>query len=69
MGPREFKAKMLRELAYAESNINWRNWYLTSAAELDNTIDRSLKSNLNAPDILDTYTEGQLVAASSAAHR
>ena len=63
MGPREFKAKMLRELAYAESNINWRNWYLTSAAELDNTIDRSLKSNLNAPDILDTYTEGQLVAA------
>ena len=63
MGPREFKAKMLRELAYRESNINWRNWYLTSAAELDGTIDRSLKVNLNAPDILDTYTEGQLVAA------
>jgi alkyl sulfatase BDS1-like metallo-beta-lactamase superfamily hydrolase len=63
MGPREFKAKMLRELGYRESNINWRNWYLTSAAELDNTIDRSLKVNLSAPDILDTYTEGQLVAA------
>jgi alkyl sulfatase BDS1-like metallo-beta-lactamase superfamily hydrolase len=63
MGPREFKAKMLRELGYRETNINWRNWYLTSAAELDSTIDRSLKSNLSAPDILDTYTEGQLVAA------
>ncbi|MCZ6835660.1 MAG: MBL fold metallo-hydrolase, partial [Planctomycetota bacterium] len=63
MGPREFKAEMLRELGYAESNINWRNWYLTSAMELDGTIDRSLKSNLNAPDILDTYTVGQLVAA------
>jgi alkyl sulfatase BDS1-like metallo-beta-lactamase superfamily hydrolase len=63
MGPRNFKAEMLRELGYAESNINWRNWYLTAAQELDGTIDRSLKVDLNAPDILDTYTEGQLVGA------
>jgi len=63
MEPRKFKANMLRELGYAESNINWRNWYLTSAEELDGTIDRSLKINLNAPDILATYTEAQLVAA------
>ena len=63
MGPRKFKADMLRELGYAESNINWRNWYLTSAAELDGTIDRSLKVDLSAPDILETYTEAQLVAA------
>jgi len=63
MGPRKFKANMLRELAYAETNNNWRNWYLTSAAELDGTIDRSRKANLNAPDILATYTEGQLVGA------
>ena len=63
MAPREFKAEMLRELGYAESNINWRNWYLTSAKELDGTIDRSLKVDLSAPDILATYTEAQLVAA------
>ena len=63
MGPRKFKAEMLRELGYRESNINWRNWYLTSAEELDGTIDRSLKVDLSAPDILDTYTEAQLVAA------
>ena len=63
MGARDFKARMLRELGYAESNINWRNWYLTSAQELDRTLDRSLKVNLSAPDILDTYTEGQVVAA------
>ena len=63
MGPRKFKSEMLRELGYAESNINWRNWYLTSAEELDGTIDRSLKIDLSAPDILDTYTEAQLVAA------
>jgi len=63
MGPRKFKAKMLRELGYKEPNINWRNWYLTSAAELDGTIDRSLKVDLNAPDIIATYTAGQLLAA------
>jgi alkyl sulfatase BDS1-like metallo-beta-lactamase superfamily hydrolase len=63
MEPRKFKAKMLRELGYVESNINWRNWYLTSAEELDGTIDRSLKVNLSSPDILNSYTEGQLVAA------
>ncbi len=63
MAPRKFKAEMLRELGYAETNINWRNWYLTSAEELDGTIDRSLKVDLSAPDILATYTEAQLVAA------
>jgi alkyl sulfatase BDS1-like metallo-beta-lactamase superfamily hydrolase len=63
MGPRTFKAEVLRELGYAETNINWRNWYLTAAQELDGTIDRSLKVNLSAPDILATYTEGQLVGA------
>lgn len=63
MGPREFKAKMLRELAYAESNINWRNWYLTSAEELDGTIDHSLSIEMSAPDVIATYSEGQLVAA------
>jgi alkyl sulfatase BDS1-like metallo-beta-lactamase superfamily hydrolase len=63
MGPRKFKAEMLRELGYLESNINWRNWYLTSAQELDGTIDRSLKIDLNAADIIATYSEGQLVSA------
>jgi alkyl sulfatase BDS1-like metallo-beta-lactamase superfamily hydrolase len=63
MGPRQFKAEMLRELGYAETNNNWRNWYLTSAEELDGTINRGLKVDLNAPDILATYTEGQLLAA------
>jgi alkyl sulfatase BDS1-like metallo-beta-lactamase superfamily hydrolase len=63
MGSREFKAEMLRELSYAESNINWRNWYLTSAQELDGTLDHSLKVDLSAPDIIATYSEGQLVAA------
>ncbi|MGF1722491.1 MBL fold metallo-hydrolase [Vibrio kyushuensis] len=63
MGPRDFKAEMMRELAYAETNNNWRNWYLTAAVELDGTIDRSLKFPMSAPDLFETYSEGQLVGA------
>lgn len=63
MEPRNFKADILPELAYLETNINLRNWYLTSAEDLESKINRSLKSDLNAPDILGTYTEAQLVAA------
>jgi alkyl sulfatase BDS1-like metallo-beta-lactamase superfamily hydrolase len=32
---REIKAKALRRLGYRTFNINWRNWYLTSALELE----------------------------------
>lgn len=63
MASRKFKANVQRELAFAESNVNWRNWYLTAAEELDGSIDRNLEIELSAPDILDTYTEAQLVAA------
>jgi len=63
MEPRLFKARMLQELGYRETNINWRNWYLTSAAELDGTIDRSLKIDLGSPDVLAAFPEAPLVAA------
>lgn len=32
---RQLKAAALRQLGYASMNINWRNWYLTSAMELE----------------------------------
>ena len=32
---RALKARAFRELGYASMNINWRNWYLTSAMELE----------------------------------
>ena len=63
MAPRQLKADALRERGYRETNNNWRNWYMTSAIELEGTLDRSLKINLNAPDIFDSYSEGQLVGA------
>jgi len=32
---RQIKAKAFRQLGYANMNINWRNWYLSSARELE----------------------------------
>ncbi|RKF17432.1 MBL fold metallo-hydrolase [Alginatibacterium sediminis] len=62
MGPRLLKARALRELGYRETNNNWRNWYLTSAKELDGTIDYSKKINLQAPDLMAEFEPSQLVA-------
>lgn len=36
---RQLKASALRQLGFAQANINWRNFYLTSALELDNQLD------------------------------
>ena len=36
---REAKARAFRQLGYASMNINWRNWYLVAAHELDGTLD------------------------------
>ncbi|WP_119969131.1 alkyl/aryl-sulfatase [Shewanella japonica] len=63
MEPRELKAMALRELGYRETNNNWRNWYLTSAQELDGTIDYSKKINLQAPDLMAEFEPSQLVNA------
>ena len=63
MKPRLLKASALRELAYRETNNNWRNWYLTSAQELEGTIDYSKKINLQAPDLMAEFEPSQLVDA------
>lgn len=36
---RDIKARSFRKLGYASMNINWRNWYLTSAMELEGQFD------------------------------
>ncbi len=53
---RKLKADSLRQLAYKTENINWRNWYITSARELDGSLNKAagvaVLSSLAAPDIL-----------------
>jgi len=36
---RDIKARAFRKLGYASMNINWRNWYLMSAMELEGKFD------------------------------
>nr|XP_061812131.1 linear primary-alkylsulfatase-like [Nerophis lumbriciformis] len=54
---REIKANGFRQLGYASMNINWRNWYLTSAKELEGALDASMDAKKMAsifmpPDIV-----------------
>lgn len=42
MDARGVKADAFRRLGYAQININWRNWYLMSALELEGRLDAGL---------------------------
>ena len=57
MEARNIKAAAFRQLGYASMNINWRNWYLTSAMELEGSLDtletaRKMANIFTPPDIL-----------------
>jgi alkyl sulfatase BDS1-like metallo-beta-lactamase superfamily hydrolase len=57
MEARQLKAAAFRHLGYDQININWRNWYLTSAKELDGSLDITKAhllpgQNFAAPDVV-----------------
>jgi len=58
---RLLKANALRQLGYTKTNNNWRNWYLTSAKELDGTIDHSKALDISAPDLLVAFPSKNLI--------
>jgi alkyl sulfatase BDS1-like metallo-beta-lactamase superfamily hydrolase len=49
---RTLKAEALRALGYAQMNINWRNFYLTAALELEDRIDYDRYQIGRAADVL-----------------
>ncbi|MBB2496755.1 alkyl/aryl-sulfatase [Aquipseudomonas ullengensis] len=57
---REIKARSFRKLGYASMNINWRNWYLMSAMELEGKLDgdaalqmtKGIREAFLSPDML-----------------
>jgi alkyl sulfatase BDS1-like metallo-beta-lactamase superfamily hydrolase len=53
---RKLKAAALRQLGFNTENTNWRDWYLTSARELDRSLNKAVgvaaMSSLAAPDIV-----------------
>ncbi|HWQ35371.1 MAG TPA: alkyl sulfatase dimerization domain-containing protein [Blastocatellia bacterium] len=56
---RQVKATAFRKLGYAQMNINWRNWYLMSARELEGTLDLAQLSKA----IAQVFSSPDLVAA------
>ncbi len=58
---RLLKAEALRQIGYGLTNNNWRNWYLTSAQELDGSIDYSMAVELSAPDLLRAFPTSDLI--------
>ena len=56
---RRVKAAAFRQLGYASININWRNWYLTSAMELEGALDERLA----AVDMRAVFLPPDIVAA------
>jgi alkyl sulfatase BDS1-like metallo-beta-lactamase superfamily hydrolase len=62
---RALKAKALRGLAYKTVNTNWRDWYISSARELEGSLNKiatlAATSSLAAPDILKQLPIGKLI--------
>ncbi|MFK0570579.1 alkyl sulfatase dimerization domain-containing protein [Endozoicomonas sp.] len=52
MEARNLKAQAYRGWAPEVINVNWRNWILTAAAELEDKMDYSSSVNFNSPDVL-----------------
>jgi alkyl sulfatase BDS1-like metallo-beta-lactamase superfamily hydrolase len=71
MDARRVEARAFRRLGYAQLNINWRNWYLMSAQELEGTLDgqklaERIARAFSSPDLLAalptrTFFEGMTV--------
>lgn len=55
MKARQLKANNLREIGFTLTNNNWRNWYMTSALELEGKLDYSKAINLQAPDLVKVF--------------
>ncbi|MEQ9145832.1 MAG: alkyl sulfatase dimerization domain-containing protein [Parvibaculaceae bacterium] len=63
---RKVKAASFRHLGYDQININWRNWYLTSAMELEGDIDplpslRVLAQVFSSDDVVSEWPADFLV--------
>lgn len=52
MEARDLKAQALREWGYAQTNIYWRGYAISNAAELDGTLDRSVAWDFANPAIV-----------------
>ena len=55
MEARQLKAEAYRQFAYTLANVNWRNWALTAAVELDGNGDLSGGFAFTSPDVIQAF--------------
>ncbi len=58
---RRLKAENLRQIGFAVTNTNWRSWYMTSAQELDGTLDHSKALDIVAPDLVRVFPVARII--------
>jgi alkyl sulfatase BDS1-like metallo-beta-lactamase superfamily hydrolase len=63
---RNLKADSFKRLGYAQLNTNWKNWYLTSARELDGSLDvlaaqKRFMAAIAAPDLIAALPPGRII--------
>ena len=61
MEARQLKAEAYRRFAYTLANINWRNWTLTAAAELEGDADLSGGFAFTSPDVIQAFPSDVLL--------
>jgi len=61
MEARKLKAEAYRQWAFTLTNINWRNWSLTAAAELEGETDLSGGFAFTSPDVIQTFPTAVLL--------
>ena len=61
MEARRLKAEAYRQFAYTLININWRNWSLTAAAELEGEADLTAGFEFTSRDVIQAFTTDKLL--------
>ncbi len=61
MKARKLKAEAYRKFAYTLTNVNWRNWSLTAAAELEGEVDLSGGFAFTSSDVIRAFTTDKLL--------
>lgn len=61
MEARKLKAEAYRQFAYTLVNVNWRNWSLTAAAELEGDVDLTGGFSFTSSDVIQAFPTSVLL--------